>query len=112
MEQTYLEIKITNKQNQNKIVCQGEILVDNQKGLTYSWTFEKNENLEKALKDNMEIDVNLNLNILDNLSDSALDEKVTNEDKLIVSFEHYYLLYLLTHLSILAMAKYQQPLQC
>ena len=32
MEQTYLEIKITNKQNQNKIVCQGEILVDNQKG--------------------------------------------------------------------------------
>lgn len=64
-------------------------VIDNQKKLSYSWTFEKNEEINKALKQNMEIDVNLNLKVLDNLLGNELDQKVTNEDKLIISFEHH-----------------------
>lgn len=64
-------------------------VIDNQKKLSYSWNFERTEELNKTLKDDMEIDVNLNLKVLDSLYGNILDEKVTNEDKLIVSFEHH-----------------------
>ncbi len=79
-------VSITKTELSDSVVYE---VIDNQKGLTYSWTFEKNEAINKSLKENMEIDVNLNLNVLTSLKNSELDSKVTNEDKLIVSFEHH-----------------------
>ena len=79
-------VNITKTETNDSVIYE---VIDNQKGLTYSWTFEKNEEINKSLKDNIEIDVNLNLNVLTKLNDNELDEKVTNEDKLIVSFDHH-----------------------
>lgn len=64
-------------------------VIDNSKKLSYSWTFNKDEGYEKALKSNMELDLNLKLDVLTSLEDKNLDSLVTNEDKLIVSFEHH-----------------------
>ncbi len=79
-------VNITKTETTDSVIYE---VIDNQKGLTYSWTFEKNDAINKSLKEKMEIDVNLNLNVLTELKDSILDEKVTNKDKLIVSFEHH-----------------------
>lgn len=79
-------INITKSETSSEIIYE---VIDNGKKLRYSWTFNKDENMMKALKDNMEIDMSLKLNILDKIENSELDSKVTNEDKLIISFEHH-----------------------
>lgn len=79
-------VNITKSETSDSVIYE---VIDNQKGLTYSWTFEKNEEYNSSLKGNMEIDINLNLNVLDSLSNNYLDSKVTNKDKLIISFEHH-----------------------
>lgn len=64
-------------------------VLDNAKKLSYSWTFSKGEELTQALKNNMEIDLNLKLDLLTKLDDKNLDDLITNDDSLIVSFEHH-----------------------
>lgn len=64
-------------------------VIDNRKKLSYSWSFEKTEELKTALKNNMEIDLNLKLDILENLENKDLNSLITNDDKLIIAFEHH-----------------------
>jgi len=79
-------VHVTKAETKDEVIYE---VVDNRKNLTYSWTFNKDEKFKKALKDDMEIDLNLKLDILNELKDKELDSLVTNEDKLIISFEHH-----------------------
>ncbi len=79
-------MNITKSETENEIIYE---VIDNAKKLSYSWTFQKNEELNKALKNNMEIDLNLKLDLLTNLEDNKFNEIVNNKDSLIVSFEHH-----------------------
>ncbi len=79
-------MQVTKSETDNEIIYK---VVNNAKKLTYSWTFQKDENLKKALKDNMEIDMSLNLDILTNIENNKLTETVSNNDLLILSFEHH-----------------------
>lgn len=65
------------------------IVEDYDKKMTYSWTFDKTEEFNKSLKENMKLDVDLRLNILTSSFDSEIDSKVSNTDKLVVSFNHH-----------------------
>lgn len=78
-------VNITKSETKNEIIYE---VTDNRKGLKYSWTFDKDENLMKSLKDNMEIDMSLKLDILTELNNEKLNS-VKNNDKLIISFEHH-----------------------
>ena len=49
-------------------------VVDKSKNLTYSWTFPNDEAFASSLKDNMEIDLDLRLQLL-------TDIKITNQSK-------------------------------
>lgn len=64
-------------------------VIDNSKNLTYSWTFPNNEEFKKSLKDNMEIDMDLGLQLMTNVKNKDIDNLVSNEDKLIISFNHH-----------------------
>ncbi len=57
--------------------------------LTYSWTFNKDEKLKQALKDNMEIDMDLKLSILPNIQNQKLNNMVDNKDLLVIKFNHH-----------------------
>lgn len=65
------------------------IIEDYDKNMTYSWTFENNENYKNSLKDGMDIDIDLKLDVLAGNENEIIDNKVSNEDKLIVSFNHH-----------------------
>ena len=77
---------VTRSETRDEIIYE---VIDNARDLTYSWAFLKTEELEKSLKDNMNIDINLRLNLLNELGNKELDDLVTNEDKLIVSFDYH-----------------------
>ena len=77
---------ITKSETDDSIIYK---VIDNSKKLSYSWTFSKSEELTRALKNNMEIDLNLKLDLLTSLEDKKLDDLITNDDSLIVSFEHH-----------------------
>lgn len=79
-------IHVTKSETNDSIIYE---VIDNLKKLSYSWTFSKSEELSKALKNNMEIDLNLKLDLLTSLEDKKLDDLITNDDSLIVSFEHH-----------------------
>ena len=76
---------VTKSETNDEVIYE---VVDNRKNLTYSWTFNKDENFKKALKDNMEIDLNLKLDLLNNLENNNLTSKINN-DRLIISFSHH-----------------------
>lgn len=78
-------VNITKSETKDEIIYE---VTDNRKNLKYSWTFNKDENLMKSLKDNMEIDMSLKLDVLTTLDNEKLNS-ITNEDKLIISFEHH-----------------------
>jgi len=84
LKQNEVISSITKTEKENEVVY--EII---NKGLTYSWTFNKDEGYKRALNESMEIDLNMKLDILTNIDNSLLNEKVTNEDKLIIAFEHH-----------------------
>ncbi len=79
-------INVSKTETNNEVIYD---VIDNAKKLTYSWTFNKDEGYTKALKDKMELDLNLRLNVLTKLEDNDLNDLVTNDDKLIISFEHH-----------------------
>lgn len=79
-------IHISKSESKDEITYE---VIDNAKNLTYSWTFPKDEHLTNALKDNMEIDMDLRLSLLTNLENKSIDELVSNEDKLVISFNHH-----------------------
>ena len=64
-------------------------IINKKKNLTYSWTFKKDDNYKTALKDKMEIDINMGLNILTNIENETLNNMVDNQDKLVIAFEHH-----------------------
>ena len=94
------DIKTTNKEllasdkimHVTKTRTKDEIIyevIDNSKDLTYSWTFPNNEEMTKSIKENMEIDLDLRLQLLTNIKNKNIDNLVSNEDKLIISFNHH-----------------------
>lgn len=76
-------LKVTSEKNVTYII------EDYDKKMTYSWTFKNNENLQDSLKDGMDIDIDLKLDVLAGNENEIIDNKVSNEDKLIVSFNHH-----------------------
>ena len=64
-------------------------VVDKSKNLTYSWTFPNDEAFASSLKDNMEIDLDLRLQLLTDIKNKDIDNLVSNEDKLIIAFNHH-----------------------
>lgn len=96
-EKTYNELK-TEKMKDNIVTSMTKTetdkeviyeIIDKNKSLTYSWTINKDDNYKKALKDNMEIDLNMKLDILTNIENNTLNNMVENKDKLIIAFEHH-----------------------
>ena len=79
-------VHISKSETKNEVIYEVE---DNQNHLTYSWTFNKDEGLLSSLKDRLELDLNLKLNILNDLEDENLNKLITNNDKLIIAFDHH-----------------------
>ena len=79
------ETNITKVETKDEITYE---VIDYNKKLSYSWTFKKDEKLLNKLKDNMEIDLNLKLDLLNNLENNNLTSKINN-DRLIISFSHH-----------------------
>lgn len=79
-------VHVTKSETNDEVIYE---VVDNRKNLTYSWTFNKDENFKKALKDNMEIDLSLKLDIVSELENKDLNDLVTNDDKLVILFDHH-----------------------
>lgn len=65
------------------------VIEDYDKNLTYSWSFNKDENYKNALKDGMNLDIDLKLSVLTNEYNKSIEQKVSNDDKLIISFNHH-----------------------
>ncbi len=65
------------------------IVEDYERALTYSWQFEKTDEKNNPVKENLILDINLRLS-LDSDTDGAnkIEDKV-NQKKLIVSFDHH-----------------------
>lgn len=65
------------------------IVEDYERNLTYSWQFEKRDEKNNSVKENLILDINLRLNI-DEISDGAntINEMV-DQKKLIISFDHH-----------------------
>ncbi len=65
------------------------IVEDYERSLTYSWQFEKTDEKNNPVKENLILDINLRLS-LDSDTDGAnkIEDKV-NQKKLIVSFDHH-----------------------
>jgi len=79
-------INISKTRTKDEIIYE---VIDKSKDLTYSWTFPNNDDFNKSLKDNMEIDLDLRLQLLTNIENKNIDNLVTNEDKLIIAFNHH-----------------------
>lgn len=65
------------------------IVEDYERKLTYSWQFEKKDENNNSVKENLILDINLRLNI-DETSDGAKSiNEMVDQNKLIVTFDHH-----------------------
>ena len=65
------------------------IVEDYERKLTYSWQFEKKDENNNSVKENLILDINLRLNI-DETSDGAQSiNEMVDQNKLIVTFDHH-----------------------
>ena len=65
------------------------VVDDNERNLTYTWSFPKTENYKNNIKDDLYIDLNLRLSIDAITNDTnTINEKV-KQNKLIVTFDHH-----------------------
>lgn len=76
------EFNVTKKITEKEIIYE---VID--KGLTYSWTFAKNDNTYK-LKDNIEIETDLKLDVIKD-SINSLNNLVSNKDVTVIKFSHH-----------------------
>ena len=65
------------------------VIEDYDKDLTYSWSFNKDEDYKNSLKEGMNLDLDLKLDVITDEYNKIIDEKVSNKDKLIISFNHH-----------------------
>ncbi len=65
------------------------IIEDHANNLTYSWTFEKNEEYMNSIKENIKLEMDLGLDIITNSTNTTIDKLVSNDDKLIIEFSHH-----------------------
>ena len=79
-------VNMTKTETNDEVIYE---IINKKKNLTYSWTFKKDDKYKNSLKDNMEIDLNMGLDILTNIQNETLNNMVTNEDKLVIAFEHH-----------------------
>ena len=61
---------------------------DYDRGLTYTWLFKKDEENNRAVSDNIELNVNLRLSIDANTEDTKEINEIVKQKKLIVTFDH------------------------
>ena len=64
------------------------IVEDYDRGLTYTWQFKKEELKDKAVAENIELDVNLRLSIDADTKDTRMINELVDQKKLIVTFDH------------------------
>lgn len=65
------------------------IVEDYERNLTYSWQFDKFDESNNSVKENLIMDVNLRLNIDSNTEGAQEIKEIVKQDKLIVSFDHH-----------------------
>lgn len=65
------------------------IVEDNERNLTYSWQFEKTDEKNNPVKENLILDVNLRLSIDSDTKGAKEIEEDVAQKKLIVSFDHH-----------------------
>lgn len=64
------------------------IVEDYDRGLTYTWQFKKDEEYNKSVAENIELNVNLRLSIDADTEDTRMINDLVNQKKLIISFDH------------------------
>lgn len=62
---------------------------DYEKDLTYSWSFKKDEKYLNSLKEDMDLETDLKLDVLTENYNKNIEEKVENKDKLVISFNYH-----------------------
>ena len=65
------------------------IVEDNERNLTYSWQFEKTDEKNNPVKENLILDINLRLSIDSDTKGAKEIEEDVAQKKLIVSFDHH-----------------------
>ena len=64
------------------------IVEDYDRGLTYTWQFKKEEEKENSVAENIEMNVNLRLSIDADTKDTKIINKIVDQKKLIITFDH------------------------
>lgn len=65
------------------------IVEDYERNLTYSWQFEKTNEKNNSVKENLILDINLRLSIDSDTDGAKTIEEEVDQKKLIVSFDHH-----------------------
>ena len=65
------------------------IVEDYERNLTYSWQFEKTNEKNNSVKENLILDINLRLSIDSDTDGAKIIEEEVDQKKLIVSFDHH-----------------------
>ncbi len=77
--------RIYKSENENFI---SYIVEDYDRGLTYTWQFKKDEEYNRSVAENIELNVNLRLSIDADTEDTRMINDLVNQKKLIISFDH------------------------
>ncbi|MEG2457840.1 MAG: hypothetical protein RSB41_03010 [Bacilli bacterium] len=65
------------------------LINDKSNDLSYSWTFKKDSEYNKSVKENLIINLDLGLNIDTNNSVEKIDNIITKKEKTVISFTHH-----------------------
>lgn len=65
------------------------IVEDYERNLTYSWQFEKTDEKNNSVKENLILDINLRLSLDSDTDGAKTIEEEVDQKKLIVSFDHH-----------------------
>ncbi len=80
------DIEIYKSESSNYI---SYIVEDYERNLTYSWQFEKKNEKNNSVKENLVLDINLRLNIDESSEGAQNINEMVEQKKLIVTFDHH-----------------------
>lgn len=80
------DIEIYKSESSNYI---SYIVEDYERNLTYSWQFEKKNEKNNSVKENLVLDINLRLNIDESSKGAQNINEMVEQKKLIVTFDHH-----------------------
>lgn len=95
--------KLVKEENINQISYKKQ---DQEDGLVYSWTFDKNSEYNDYIEENHKINIDLGLKILNENNNNIINDMVERE-KLILSFNHHGSLPTTAHMKVNVSGKYK-----